>query len=183
MLPFRNGRMHANCIQGDTIMATKRVVSPNAPDWLRNKNRTYTNVLTGETISRRQYDKRFGVLFESGFNSYEARQKAEKYAVEAYPKHGSVHHIYDLGIPNDLKRAIETTIDKSPHFGTKMAIAVEVEVYGDGKPYKRWVGSNVWKKVHYTIDDMLKELDDALVDYDIEYVVLGYALTFIDRLN
>jgi hypothetical protein len=36
----------------------------------------YQNTETGETLSRRQFDKRYGSLSQDGFTSYEARQKA-----------------------------------------------------------------------------------------------------------
>src|SRR6266542_2432296 len=140
----------------------------------KDKKRSYSVIdeTTGEvveTISRRQYDKRFGVLAKEGFNSYEARNKAEKYRVEGPFKFShTIHHVYDIGIPNDLTKAIETTIRKSPHFGTKMMLAVFVEVYGDGSPYKRWIGTTVWKKQPSDISGMLDDLDEQLADYDIE---------------
>ncbi len=95
----------------------------------KDKKRSYSVIdeTTGEvveTISRRQYDKRFGVLAKEGFNSYEARSKAEKYIVERHEKAGSIHHIYNLGLPLDINAAIAHTIDRSPHFGTKMMLEI-----------------------------------------------------------
>lgn len=136
-----------------------------------------------ETISLRQYDKRFGVLAKEGFNSYEAREKALDYKVEGPFKFAKTkHHIYDLGLPTNLYNAINKVIESSPQFGTKMTLSLEVEVYGDRKPYKRWFGGKVQKKASFMIKKMIDELFDAVAsDYDIEYVILGHTLTLIDR--
>jgi len=45
---------------------------------LGGSSRQYRNRLTGEVISRRQYDRRFGNLSRQGFGSYEAKAKAAK---------------------------------------------------------------------------------------------------------
>jgi hypothetical protein len=45
---------------------------------LGGSSRRYRNRLTGEVISRRQYDKRVGNLGRQGFTSYEAKAKAAK---------------------------------------------------------------------------------------------------------
>jgi len=45
---------------------------------LGGSSRRYRNTLTGEIISRRQYDKRFGNLARQGYASYEAKAKAAK---------------------------------------------------------------------------------------------------------
>ncbi len=136
-----------------------------------------------ETISRRQYDKRFGVLASEGFNSYEARTRALQYTVQGpFKLARSIHHSYDIGNPPNVDKAIATVLDHSPHFGTKMMLAVEVEVYGEGKPYKRTFGTTVFRKSSYEISFMIKDLfDDIDADYDIEYVILGYSLTLIDK--
>jgi hypothetical protein len=42
------------------------------------KTRGYANIRTGETLSRRQYDKRFGILAREGFGSYEAKARARR---------------------------------------------------------------------------------------------------------
>jgi len=49
-------------------------------DWVPvgGSSRRYRNRRTGETISRRLYDKRFGNLRRQGFGSYEAKAKAAK---------------------------------------------------------------------------------------------------------
>ena len=39
-------------------------------------SRNFRNPLTGEVLSRRQFDKRFGILGKQGFTSYEAKAKA-----------------------------------------------------------------------------------------------------------
>jgi len=41
-------------------------------------SRRYINRRTGQTISRRQYDRRYGTLRRQGFTSYEAKAKAAK---------------------------------------------------------------------------------------------------------
>jgi len=41
-------------------------------------SRRFQNEKTGETISRRQYDERFGKLKKQGFSTYEAKAKANK---------------------------------------------------------------------------------------------------------
>jgi len=41
-------------------------------------SRQYRNRITGEIISRRQYDRRFGNLARQGFTSYESKAKAAK---------------------------------------------------------------------------------------------------------
>jgi len=45
---------------------------------LGGSSRRYRNRLTGEIISRRQYDKRYGTLSRQGYSSYEAKAKAAK---------------------------------------------------------------------------------------------------------
>jgi len=45
---------------------------------LGGSSRRYRNRLTGETISRRQYDKLYGTLRRQGYSSYEAKAKAAK---------------------------------------------------------------------------------------------------------
>jgi len=42
------------------------------------KTRGYTNARTGEVLSRRQYDKRFGTLAREGFSTYEAEARARR---------------------------------------------------------------------------------------------------------
>jgi hypothetical protein len=54
-------------------MAQQRVWVP-----LGGTSRRYQNRRTGEIISRRQYDKRYGLLRRQGFRSYEAKAKAFK---------------------------------------------------------------------------------------------------------
>jgi len=51
-----------------------------AEDWvpLGGTTRRYRNVRTGEEISRRQYDKRYGTLAREGFTSYERKAKARR---------------------------------------------------------------------------------------------------------
>lgn len=50
------------------------------PDWVRlpGTARLYHNVRTGETLSRRQYDNRYGRIARSGFATEYAQKKAEK---------------------------------------------------------------------------------------------------------
>jgi len=45
---------------------------------LGGSSRQYRNTITGEVISRRQYDKLYGTLGRQGFTSYEAKAKAAK---------------------------------------------------------------------------------------------------------
>lgn len=45
---------------------------------LGGKSRNYQNTKTGEIISRRQYDKRFGSLAKTGFKTYEDKARASK---------------------------------------------------------------------------------------------------------
>lgn len=44
--------------------------------WRRIAGRRFQNIDTGETISRRQFDKRYGILARENFPSYEAKAKA-----------------------------------------------------------------------------------------------------------
>jgi len=55
--------------------ASQRVWQP-----LGGSSRRYRNRITGEIISRRQYDRRFGNLARQGFTSYEAKAKAARSA-------------------------------------------------------------------------------------------------------
>lgn len=62
------------------------------PDWKRlpGTARNYQNVRTGETLSRRQYDQRHGLIARSGFKSDYQKRKAEKtkwhsFYVEHFP--------------------------------------------------------------------------------------------------
>ena len=45
-------------------------------EWKRLPGRRFENRVTGEVLSRRQYDKRYGALARGGFQSYEAKAKA-----------------------------------------------------------------------------------------------------------
>ena len=55
--------------------------------WKRTSGRRFENKNTGEIISRRQYDKRFGALAKEGFKSYEQKARAN------LTKGGSVNQI------------------------------------------------------------------------------------------
>ena len=46
------------------------------PGWKRVSGRRFENERTGEVISRRQYDKRYGALARGGFGSYEQKARA-----------------------------------------------------------------------------------------------------------
>lgn len=50
------------------------------PDWRRlpGKSRNYQNVRTGEVLSRRQYDNRYGRIARTGFKSEYQQKKAEQ---------------------------------------------------------------------------------------------------------
>ncbi|MHB8387509.1 MAG: hypothetical protein ACYDAO_09345 [Thermoplasmataceae archaeon] len=52
----------------------------NKSEWkpLGGKSRNFQNTKTGEVISRRQYDKRFGSLAKTGFTTYENKARAAK---------------------------------------------------------------------------------------------------------
>lgn len=50
-------------------------------EYLGGLSRNYKNIATGEVLSRRQYDKLYGSLARSGFNSYETKAQASPEAV------------------------------------------------------------------------------------------------------
>lgn len=158
---------------------------------IKGKSRSY-NVIdetTGEvveTISRRQYDKRFGVLAAQGFNSYEARDKATKYRVEGPFKFAHTkHHIYDLGLPNNLYKSIAHILSKSPHFGTKMYLSMEYsfDSLETGDQGTRAVSGTIKKKADFMIQNMIDEIDEVARQYNTVIIPLGYQLTLIDRSN
>jgi len=57
---------------------TDHIISDRVWQPLGGSSRRYRNRLTGEVISRRQYDKTVGNLGRQGFTSYEAKAKAAK---------------------------------------------------------------------------------------------------------
>lgn len=69
---------------------------PGAAQWVRvpgQTTRRYRNVQTGEVISRRQYDERFGRLRAQGFRSNEAQVAAHKSAgAPLGPARGRLKH-------------------------------------------------------------------------------------------
>lgn len=61
------------------------IENPDASDYFRIAGRRFENKNTGEIITRRQYDKRFGALAKGGFKSFEEKAKSnfEKNVLEA----------------------------------------------------------------------------------------------------
>lgn len=56
----------------------KQIIASDGSIWrpLGGLSRRYENVLTGEVIARRQFDRRYGSLAKGGFRSYEQKAKA-----------------------------------------------------------------------------------------------------------
>ncbi len=61
-------------------MATRKKNPARRGDWIPQggKTRGFINAKTGQRISRRQFDKRFGVLQRGGFSSYETKAKTNR---------------------------------------------------------------------------------------------------------
>jgi len=80
---------------------------------LGGSSRRYRNTLTGEIISRRQYDKRFGNLARQGYASYEAKAKAAKSSTPVQaarrPARGR-RAIYVVRTLDEFKKAWSTVV-------------------------------------------------------------------------
>ena len=70
--------------------------------------RSYKDEVSGQIISRRQYDKNYGLLKQKGFSSYEQQAKTRKKEIlpklkkwqkdikTTKTKNGNINYVYDL---------------------------------------------------------------------------------------
>lgn len=94
----------------------------------------YINTDTGETISRRQYDRTYGVLKKQGFTSYEQREKSEVKQVQNFKLSKTGWHSHVLGgnfFQDTLIKRIKYIYDKQrSNFGNYYGMSLYVRIDG-----------------------------------------------------
>jgi len=101
---------------------------------LPGKAQRYIDTDTGESISRRQYDKQFGVLAREGFSSYERRALAFESTAIAYKLAKTVHvaHQLDPTRLDLLENQIRTVLSKQieDYWGMYLYMHINGRKYG-----------------------------------------------------
>jgi hypothetical protein len=143
--------------------------------------KSYLDTISGDIISARQYRNRVEAS-KSGYATLGQKQKATKYATTKHQKVGTVHRSFNLGKPQDIQRAVESTIERTK-FGFGMYVTLHVLVTPEmGKPYERYVSSLVFKKDVKQVQDMLEDCIAKLDAYGEEYELLGWYLDIVEEL-
>jgi len=101
---------------------------------LPGKAQRYIDTDTGESISRRQYDKQFGVLAREGFSSYERRDLAFESTAISYRFAKTVHvaHQLDPTRLGLLENQIRTVLSKQveDYWGMYLYMRINGRNYG-----------------------------------------------------
>lgn len=108
------------------------------PDWRRQpgSSRNYENVRTGEVLSRRQYDNKYGRIARTGFHSEYQQKKAEKNAWKGfYSEHFKVKN----GMVDRSFRQLVTRITELGH--RRMFVSAHGEA---GSDYPLQAGAKIW---------------------------------------
>lgn len=81
-----------------------------------NRTKGYIDTATGEYLSRRQFDKKYGVLFDQGFTSYEQRQKTAKpHSTKVYRYAKTIHSEHVLDINGDIWKQVDFLTKFNPN--------------------------------------------------------------------
>jgi len=112
---------------------------------LGGSSRQYRNAITGDVISRRQYDKLYGALSRQGFTSYEAKAKAAKQQspIQAAmrPARGR-RALYVVRTVDEFKKAWSTVI-RSKRGTTHIYVLIADSVYWQKKLIGRVARPNI----------------------------------------
>lgn len=104
--------------------------------WQKQKGSSnrYINSETGETISRRQYDRTYGVLQKQGFTSYEQREKSEIRETKQFKLSKTAWNNFNLGGNfnlNNLRRRVTYVYTRQiPNFSLYYGMSLFVRING-----------------------------------------------------
>lgn len=139
---------------------------------------------TGELkqeISARQYRNRTEAA-KSGFTTISEKQRVEStFDVQNFPRVGTQHHHYKLGVPDNLEAAINSIVRKEQkaNYGYSMTLSGRYRIYGDEGIFYRTVQSRVRKLGTDGIQAMIDDMKSHAMNYGEIVQLVGVWLDII----